>query len=103
MLTSSVTLTQKVSAESLMTIDLDRITVPVLVVRHRDDACRVAPPSAAPQIIDRLEHACKRELLTFEGGKPPESGPCDSLPPHGYFGSEAQVAGAIAQWIKAAP
>jgi pimeloyl-ACP methyl ester carboxylesterase len=101
-LTSSVTLTQKVSAESLMTIDLDKITVPVLVVRHRDDACRVAPPSAAPQIIDRLVHARKRELLTFDGGKPPESGPCDPLAPHGYFGIEAQVVDAIAQWIKAA-
>lgn len=37
-LTSSVTLTQKVRAESLTTVDLDRIMVPVLVVRHRDDA-----------------------------------------------------------------
>lgn len=45
----------------------------------------------------------KRELLTFEGGKPPESGPCDPLAPHGYCRIAAQVVGAIAQWIKAAP
>jgi hypothetical protein len=40
--------------------------------------------------------------LLFEGGDPPQSGPCDALAAHGYFGIEERVSNAIADWILAA-
>jgi len=45
----------------------------------------------------------KRELLTFEGGDPPQSRPCEARAAHGYLGLDAQVVKAIADWIKATP
>ena len=41
--------------------------------------------------------------MTFEGGAPAESGPCEARSPHGYLGIEPDVVKAIADWIKAAP
>ena len=42
-------------------------------------------------------------LLTVRGGNEPESGPCEPLANHGYFGREAQVATAIRAWILGHP
>ena len=43
------------------------------------------------------------ELLAFDGGDPPQSGPCEARAAHGYFGIDAQVVDAIVAWIKATP
>ena len=50
----------------------------------------------------RLSGAPKKELLTFSGGDAPQSPPCETLAPHGYFGIEERVVEAIAAWIIAA-
>jgi hypothetical protein len=50
-----------------------------------------------------LTAAPRKELLAFSGGDAPQSGPCEPLAPHGYFGIEAAVLDAIAGWIKATP
>ena len=36
----------------------------------------------------------------FSGGNKPVSDPCDAAAQHGYFGIEASVVKAIADWIK---
>jgi hypothetical protein len=43
----------------------------------------------------------RRELLTFEGGAPPQSAPCEARAAHGYLGLDVQVVQAIADWITA--
>jgi hypothetical protein len=55
-----------------------------------------------PWLLRDLKQAPRKELLTFEGGDAPVSGPCDARAPHGYFGLDAQVVAAIVTWIKAA-
>ncbi|MEX2222376.1 MAG: alpha/beta hydrolase [Candidatus Rokuibacteriota bacterium] len=100
-LTSSVTETSKMSYEAVRHARLDDIRVPTLVVHHKDDACRASPYSGAEAIVKALKHAPVKELLAFEGGSPPISGPCEAKAPHGYLGIEAQVISAIGAWIRA--
>jgi hypothetical protein len=48
-----------------------------------------------------LKRAPVKELMTFEGGSPPISPPCEARAAHGYLGLEPQVVSAIAAWIRA--
>ena len=99
-LTSSVTEMSRKSTESVLTIDLDQIRVPLLVVNHRDDDCEASPPEEAPRIIREAANAPKREIMSFSGGKPSESGECEPFAAHGYFGIERDVVTGIARWIR---
>jgi pimeloyl-ACP methyl ester carboxylesterase len=74
-----------------------RIKVPVLFVHHRDDGCRATPYREAAALAGRFP------LISVSGGKPPESGPCDPLAAHGYFGKEAETVDAIAGWMLKRP
>jgi hypothetical protein len=80
---------------------LKDIRVPTLVVHHRDDACRATPFTDTPALVRELAAAPRRELLTFTGGDPPLSGPCEARAAHGYLGLDAEVVAAIATWITA--
>jgi hypothetical protein len=42
-------------------------------------------------------------LITVKGGKPPESGPCEPLAQHGFYGKEAETVDAIAGWMLKRP
>jgi pimeloyl-ACP methyl ester carboxylesterase len=100
-LTSSVTETSKVSYETVRHGGLEDIRVPTLVVHHRHDGCRASPYSGADGIMKALKRAPAKELLTYEGGSPPISEPCEAKSAHGYLGLEPQVVSAIAAWIRA--
>jgi pimeloyl-ACP methyl ester carboxylesterase len=101
-LTSSVMAASREMGESLQDVALDRIRVPVLLVHHRDDACRASRYADTSWAMRRLSAAPKRELLTFSGGDAPQSEACEPLAPHGYFGIEERVIDAITAWITAA-
>ncbi|UCH53108.1 MAG: alpha/beta hydrolase [Pseudomonadota bacterium] len=98
-LTSSVTEPNS-DGVAVTEMALDRIKTPVLVVVHKDDGCRVTPPSGAERIKKGLKNAPKVEIQTFSGGKPPKSKPCGATSQHGFLGIEAEVVGAIAAFIK---
>ncbi len=89
-LTSSIVVTDA-NGTSLTEMLLGEITVPTQVLAHRDDACPVTPPRGAKEIADRLIGAPKVDLAYFSGGAEPQSGPCDPLCPHGFFGIEGAV------------
>lgn len=75
----------------------DDVKVRLLLVHHRADACGATPYYAAERLAARFL------LVSVSGGKPPQSGPCDPLSPHGYFGREAETVGAIAGWMLGKP
>jgi pimeloyl-ACP methyl ester carboxylesterase len=102
-LTSSVMSRSRDMGESLQDVALDKIRVPVLVVHHRDDGCQWSRYADTSWAMRRLSAAPKRELVSFSGGDTPQSGPCDPLAPHGYFGIETGVVEAIVDFIRAAP
>lgn len=100
-LTSSVSIPTKNVRVTVYSGDLDLVKIPVLVVAHKDDHCRVSPASAAGSIARAFSHSPKVETLIFEGGLPPRSDPCMPFAQHGYLGIEEKVVVAIADWIKA--
>jgi hypothetical protein len=95
------TLTHKTLAcgRSVADVSLGLITLPTLVVAHRDDACACTPSVDASAVIARLTGTLTKEALYFSGGDPPLSAPCDARSQHGFFGIEATVVAAIANWI----
>lgn len=82
---------------ALVGFDWSRIKIPLLLVHHRDDACRATPYREAAALAGRFP------LVSVSGGKAPESGPCEPLAAHGYFGREAQTVDAIAGWMLKRP
>ncbi len=81
-------------------MDLNRISVPVLVVHHRHDGCKHCAYAELPRLMDKLSAAPKKELLTFDGGQS-RGDPCDAFAHHGFNGIEAKVVASVAQWIVA--
>ena len=73
------------------------IKMPLLLVHHVDDSCFATPYYEAARLGRRFP------LITVKGGKPPESGPCDPLAAHGFFGKEAETVDAIAAWMLGKP
>ena len=102
-LTSTITRWNKREGESVSDVKLRDIAIPTLVVHHREDACPFTPFADIPGLVRDLSKAPRRELIAFEGGAPPQSGPCEARAAHGYLGLDAQVVKAIADWIKATP
>ena len=91
-LSSTVTNRDKVG-EALSRFDFSTIKVPLLFVHHRDDGCATSPYGN----VERLSKTYP--LISVSGGNPPQTGPCDPLAPHGYFGREAPVVQAIRNWM----
>jgi hypothetical protein len=79
----------------------EKVKVPTLFVHNRDDACRFCSYGDVPELMSRFTGAPRKELITFEGGDPPRSDPCEALSRHGYIGLEPKVVAAISAWIKA--
>jgi alpha/beta superfamily hydrolase len=102
-LTSSITRTSKGEGESVEDVKLKDIRIPTLLVHHHQDACPFTPYSDIPGLLKDVAKTPRHELLTFEGGDPPESAPCEARAAHGYLGLDAAVVKAIADWIVATP
>jgi hypothetical protein len=82
---------------ALSAFDFSGVKIPLLIVHHREDACQSTPYRDAA----RLGNAYP--LVSVKGGKPPETGPCDPLAPHGFYGKEVETVGAIAAWMLGRP
>ncbi len=82
-------------------LNIERITVPTLVVHHEQDECEYTLFINARRLMGRLKKAVKSELISFKGGGPASGDPCGSLHYHGFPGLEQDVAPRIAEWIKA--
>jgi pimeloyl-ACP methyl ester carboxylesterase len=91
----------KTHPDGVASMALSRITVPTLIVAHRNDGCKESPASGAAKLKSRLTRAGKVEIVLLDGGRPPKSKPCEALAQHGYFGIEDKAVGAIAKFIKA--
>lgn len=97
-LTSSVTTGQ--AGGSVLDQKLDQIKIPVLVVAHDNDTCKVTPPNAANTILRNLTNAPVTKLIVETGGI--SSGdPCEAFAHHGYNGIEAQTVSDITNWMAA--
>ncbi len=97
-LTSSVTSSAVKGA--VPTQELDKITVPVLVVHHQRDACKICTPYEAKNMADSMKNAPIKKTVLLDGGSGPSGNPCQALHYHGFIGMEKEVADLIAAWVK---
>ena len=87
------------SGETVFDADPQDIRVPALVVANDDDQCDVATPQDAPRIAAAMSHSPDVRVIHVSGGIDKSARACSSLSPHGYYGIEPQVIGAISGWI----
>jgi hypothetical protein len=85
------------SGPGLSRFDFGTIKVPVLFVHHVSDQCGVTPYGDAARLVD------KYPLVSVLGGSPPQSGACDALSAHGFFGKESETVEQIVNWMLKKP
>lgn len=79
---------------------LDAIRIPVLVLHHERDACRVCRPSDTQWVMAGLKNAPVKKLVMVNGGADPRGDPCEALHWHGFVGMEREAVELIAAWIR---
>lgn len=79
---------------------LQDLAIPVLVVHHEQDGCRLCNYAEIPQLMNRLSGVPKKQLITITGGED-RGDPCEPLSHHGFNGQDADVVAKIAGWISA--
>jgi hypothetical protein len=98
-LTSTI-LTEK-GGRAVPQMPVEKLTIPVLVVHHQQDGCKLCAFSDMPPLMDKLAKTPKAELISVTGGQN-QGDPCEAMAYHGYNGIEADVVGKISRWIIAA-
>lgn len=79
-------------------MDLERITVPFLVVHHESDGCKYCPPDKAAVLSDLATFSSRRGTLLFSGGQT-RGDPCHEWAHHGFNGVEEEVVSRIVDWM----
>jgi pimeloyl-ACP methyl ester carboxylesterase len=99
-LTSSISAVGRSAPDGgLAALNLNRIDVPVLVMDDTLDACPISPPQNAAVLARRMTAAPHVSTVLIPAGATPESGPCDPLSYHGYFGAEGPAVSTIIGFI----
>jgi dienelactone hydrolase len=78
---------------------LQKIAIPVLVVHHEKDGCKLCAYGQIPGLMEKLSSTPKKELMTFKGGQN-RGDPCEALAYHGFNGLDKDVVAKIAEWIR---
>jgi pimeloyl-ACP methyl ester carboxylesterase len=97
-LTSSVT--NGNNTVPVPSLALQEIRVPVLVMHHKQDQCRICDPQRAGRIVERLKNAPVKRLMLVEGGGGAHGDPCEAMHWHGYIGMEKEAVAAITDFIR---
>jgi len=97
-LTSSVVSYKKTGA--VPSQDMEKIAIPVLVLHHEKDACKVCAPHEVPAIVKGLKNAPIKKQIFVSGGDHPTGDACESFHYHGYAGIEESTVELITRWIK---
>lgn len=98
-LTATITRQNRGRGATVFDAGLAAYSGPVFVASHEGDACVSTPPGDAPRVLAAFAGARPKKLMLYSGGLPPQSEPCEARAQHGFFGIEAQVMNAIADFI----
>jgi pimeloyl-ACP methyl ester carboxylesterase len=96
-LTATV-LTDRPGSRPVPAMPLQSITVPTLVVHHKQDGCELCQYADLPKLMDGLTRVPRKQLLAFDGGTS-RGDPCEAMAYHGFNGIERDVVAKIAGWI----
>ena len=78
--------------------NLDRITMPVFLMYHQDDACTVTPPGKVLPFKALLTKAASVDVTMLSGGRT-QGDPCEAMSYHGYLGIDGDVVKAVTAWL----
>ena len=85
---------------NVLDFNLGGIAIPVLVVHHNDDGCKVTTVTGAKDIKAAMTGSKAAELMIFEGGSSGNGKECGAKCHHGFLGLEKKVVNAVSDWIK---
>ncbi|MCS5549959.1 MAG: alpha/beta hydrolase [Gammaproteobacteria bacterium] len=98
-LTSSISKTNK-KGTSVTDLALDRITVPILAIHHKDDKCKTTKPKVVKAIKNKSYNSSSVRIKMFSGGDEPiNKNPCKAKTYHGFLGIESEVVRSITEFI----
>lgn len=96
-LTSSVTARKH---NGISSQEIASIKVPVLVIHHQNDECKICVPGDAAKIVGRLSSSPVSKYIEVNGGYSPTGNPCEAKHWHGFINYEKETVKLIAEWIK---
>jgi len=76
-----------------------RITDPVLMAHHTDDACWATRYADAQATFRAITKSPRKHFITVSGGDMPLSHPCRAKSAHGFLGAERETVAAIVDWM----
>lgn len=85
---------------SVLSMPMDTLKIPVLVVHHEQDGCRLCIFSLTSNLMDKLRDAPKKQLISFTGGEDVGDA-CNSRAHHGFNGLDNDVVGKMSNWMLA--
>ncbi|MES2185893.1 MAG: alpha/beta hydrolase, partial [Pseudomonadota bacterium] len=88
------------SSRPVPAMPLGRIRIPVLVVHHTQDGCTHCAFANVPALMEKLDNAPKKALVSVEGGEN-RGDPCEAMAYHGFNGLDRELVQRIAGWILA--
>lgn len=77
---------------------IGQLRLPVLVVHHEQDGCRLCAYAGVPRLMERLAGTPRKSLIAMSGGVD-RGDPCEAAGHHGFAGLEAEVVARTARWI----
>ena len=77
---------------------LKNIRIPVLLVHHEQDGCRLCAFREVPGLLEHLSGAPRKSLVALRGGET-RGDPCEAWAYHGYNGIESEAVAAITAFI----
>jgi pimeloyl-ACP methyl ester carboxylesterase len=80
--------------------NLEAIRLPVLIVHHEFDECKLCVPTEVAQIFRGLKNSPVKKEVYLKGGANPTGNPCEALHWHGFIGMENEVVDTISAWIR---
>ena len=84
----------------IIDMDLRRITIPVLVMSHKDDGCNLSPAADCDKLAHAFKGTMRVETKIHTGGdQEPQTGPCGPLSPHGFLGIEDEAVNTITNFM----
>ncbi len=112
-----VVLTSTMGTQFIGGLPLENISIPVLLMHHRDDGCSATPIGEAFDLKGRLIGSPKVDFIMAYGGSSPEDSlhlsgkhaakmmadPCKAMSHHGYIGIEQKAVNAITDWLSGKP
>ncbi|RQO33994.1 alpha/beta hydrolase [Herminiimonas sp. KBW02] len=83
---------------SVLSMPLEKLQIPVLIVHHEQDGCRLCPYTLIPKLMNKLTDAPRKQLLSFTGGENIGNA-CNAAAHHGYNGLDNEVVGKMSDWM----